>query len=403
LSFLANALNYSDNFNRSSLTQSVLQMVLPTRHADKKLRGEAFRDKMARCLRVVVASTRMNPNLNEQILAAKQCMGCLHEGYIVTASDGIITETSPAAERILEAPPMSLKGRQVRDICPVVDAYDELVRQTVSGGRALNKSVIVLAGDSKRKIVNMSVQRIGEGNDSRYVHVFQDCADLRTMEERLVQAERLATIGRFASQIAHEIRNPLSSISLNVELLQDELPASNDEARGLIRSVLKELDRLNDIVSEYLQFSRFPKPHLRRDRVDGVVRELAGTFKTPPAVKLETSLMPSTPEVWLDERLLRQVLENLLRNGAEAIEHEGSLRMETDVIDRFVVIRVRDTGHGIPPEIQARLFEPFYTTKAHGTGLGLATSQQIIFEHNGHMLVESQPGNGSTFSILLPL
>jgi two-component system, NtrC family, sensor kinase len=235
------------------------------------------------------------------------------------------------------------------------------------------------------------------------VHVFQDCADLRTMEERLVQAERLATIGRFASQIAHEIRNPLSSISLNVELLEDELPASSDEARSLIRSVLKELDRLNDIVSEYLQFSRFPKPHLKRGHVDGVVRELVETYKTPASVTLQTSFMASTPEVWLDERLLRQVLENLLRNGAEAIEREGSLRIETDVIDRFLVIRVRDTGHGISPEIQAKLFEPFFTTKAHGTGLGLATSQQIVFEHNGHLLVESQPGKGSTFSILLPI
>src|SRR5438876_10003436 len=98
------------------------------------------------------------------------------------------------------------------------------------------------------------------------------------MEERLVQSERLATIGRFASQIAHEIRNPLSSISLNVELLEDEIKES-PEGRGLIRSVLKELDRLNDIVSEYLQFSRFPKPHLTRGHADSVIREFVETFK----------------------------------------------------------------------------------------------------------------------------
>src|SRR5215510_14123539 len=130
--------------------------------------------------------TEMKEHIREQILTAKQCMGCMHEGFIVTSTDGTITETSPAAERILEAPSMSLKGRQVREICPV-DGYDELIRQTASGGRTLNKSVIVLAGDSKRKIVNMSVQRVGDGEATRYVHVFQDCADLRTMEERLVQ------------------------------------------------------------------------------------------------------------------------------------------------------------------------------------------------------------------------
>ena len=345
----------------------------------------------------------MNENLHQLVNDAKQCIGCIHEGLIVTSPNGTILETSPAAERILEAPSTSLKGKQVREICAVQDVYDDLVRQTESSGRILNKSILILAGDNKRKMVNMSVQRVDDGNDVRYVHVFQDCADLRTMEERLVQSERLATIGRFASQIAHEIRNPLSSITLNVELLEDELNGSSDEARGLIRSVLKELDRLNDIVSEYLQFSRFPKPQLKRGITDSVIRELVENFKAVPKVRIETKLMTSPPEVWLDERLLRQVIENLVRNGVEAIEGEGVVQIETDTIERFFVIRVKDTGRGVPPEIQARLFEPFFTTKAHGTGLGLATSQQIIFEHNGHLVVESQAGKGSTFSILLPI
>jgi len=345
----------------------------------------------------------MNEDIQQQIMDAKQCMSCLHEGLIVTSSDGTIIETSPAAERILEAPSLSLKGRQIREFCPLHETYDELIRQTETGARSLNKSVIVLAGENKRKIVNMSVQRVGSDAAARYVHVFQDCADLRTMEERLVQSERLATIGRFASQIAHEIRNPLSSISLNVELLEDEVKETNEEARGLIRSVLKELDRLNDIVSEYLQFSRFPKPHLKRVSADGVVRQFVENFKPPANVKVELKLMPSSPVVWLDDRLLPHVLENLARNAVEAIEGEGTLRIETDVVERFFIIRVKDTGRGIAPEIQARLFEPFFTTKAHGTGLGLATSQQIIFEHNGHLVVESQAGKGSTFSILLPI
>ena len=345
----------------------------------------------------------MSENLQQLVMDAKQCMGCMHEGLIVTSSDGTILETSPAAERILEAPSMSLKGRQVREICPVHDVYDELIQQTDASGRTLNKSILVIAGDNKRKIVNMSLQRVDEGANTRYVHVFQDCADLRTMEERLVQSERLATIGRFASQIAHEIRNPLSSITLNVELLEDEIKSSGDEAHSLIRSVLKELDRLNDIVGEYLQFSRFPKPQLKRGFVDNVIRDLVENFKAPANIRIETKLMPAVAEVWLDERLLRQVIENLVRNGVEAIQGDGVVQIETDMIERFFVIRVKDTGQGIPPEIHSKLFEPFFTTKAHGTGLGLATSQQIIFEHNGHLVVESQAGKGSTFSILLPL
>src|SRR4051812_8601014 len=100
-------------------------------------------------------------NIDQQIADAKQCMGCVHEGLIITSADGTIIETSPAAERILEAPSLSLKGRQVRELCPVPGAYDELTRQANVEARSLNRSLIVLAGDSKRKIVNMSVQRVG--------------------------------------------------------------------------------------------------------------------------------------------------------------------------------------------------------------------------------------------------
>jgi signal transduction histidine kinase len=352
-------------------------------------------------LRYKTVEATVNRKIEEQILDAKQRLGCSHEGQVVVDMDGVVLETTPGADRILES--LSLKGRQIRELCAIPGSYDDFVKSADGDSRVMNRPFILLAANGKRKIVNMSMQRVGEGEGARYVFVFQDCADLRTMEERLLQSERLATIGRFASQIAHEIRNPLSSISLNVELLEDELVGSGEEARELIRSVLKELDRLNDIVSEYLQFSRFPKPHLKRGHIDGVVQELIRNFNPPANVRLEMELTPSSPEVWLDESLLRQVLENLVRNGVEAIQGPGLVRIETEVIDKFLVIRVKDNGSGIPADAQARMFQPFFTTKPHGTGLGLATSQQIVFEHNGHLGVDSQPGAGSTFTILLPL
>jgi signal transduction histidine kinase len=340
--------------------------------------------------------------LRAALLETKQCLGCMHEGMLVTTQNGSIVETSPAAEHILEAPSVKLKGKSIQEFCGATDVYSELLQQAANNVRSANRSLVITTSAGKKKLVNMAIQRTGEDANPLFVHVFQDCADLRTMEERLVQAERLATVGKFASQIAHEIRNPLNSISLNVELLEDEVH-DNDEARGLIRSVLKELDRLNDIISEYLQFSRFPKPHLKRGYVDNVLKGVAASFKAPRNVTFHVQAPETTPELWLDEGLLRQVIDNLVRNAVEAIDGDGAVTIDTEVLDRFFVIRVRDTGPGIPAETQARLFEPFFTTKTQGTGLGLATSQQIIFEHNGHLLVESQPGKGSTFSILLPL
>jgi signal transduction histidine kinase len=337
------------------------------------------------------------------MLDIKQCLGCAHEGIVVTEADGRILETSPQAEHILETPSVDLKSHNIHEFCLAPDVYDDLRARASREGRALNRSILMSTGMGKKKLLNMSVERLDQEGDSRLVHVFQDCADLRTMEQRLLQSERLATVGRFASQIAHEIRNPLNSISLNIELLEDEFRESNTEARGLIRSVLRELDRLNGIVGEYLQFARFPKPNPRRGQIETVIQSVIDSFRPPARIRFTVHQAEATPSVWLDEQLIRQVLDNLTRNAVEAIEGEGSIHLETEVIDRFVVIRVRDSGAGIPAEIQSRLFEPFFTTKSHGTGLGLATSQQIMFEHNGHLLVESQPGKGTTFSLLLPI
>jgi signal transduction histidine kinase len=317
--------------------------------------------------------------------------------------DGTITEMTPAAEHILEVPSIETQRKNIHEFCVVGDIYDDMRNSAARDTQALNRSLLVLTGTGKKKLLNMSIQhRVGRGGEY-FIHVFQDCSDLRTMEQRLLQSERLATVGRFASQIAHEIRNPLNSISLNIELLEDELKDSNESAKGLVRSVLHELDRLNGIVTEYLQFARFPKPTLKRGQIEGVIQSVKESFRAPDRIKFTIRQAPTTPSVWLDEKLLRQVIDNLTRNAVEAITGDGAIDVETDVIDRFVVIRVKDTGHGITPEAQSQLFEPFFTTKAHGTGLGLATSQQIIFEHNGHLLVESHPGKGTTFSILLPI
>jgi len=350
-------------------------------------------------LDLLAASLRRREELQE----AKQCMGCMHEGVLVTLMDGTIVEMTPAAEHIFELPSVGAAKRNIHEFCVVQEIYDDMRNMGTRDGRSMNRSLLVLTGTGKKKLLNISIQQTQDVDGPRLVHVFQDCSDLRTMEQRLLQSERLATVGRFASQIAHEIRNPLNSISLNVELLEDELHDSNKEAKGLIRSVLRELDRLNEIVSEYLQFARFPKPNLKRGEVETVLNDVRETFHAPDRITFTVHQSPATPSVWLDEKLLRQVLDNLTRNAIEAISGEGSIDIETDVIDRFVVIRVRDTGEGITADAQKNLFEPFFTTKPHGTGLGLATSQQIIFEHNGHLLVESHPGKGSTFSILLPI
>ncbi len=349
-----------------------------------------------------VANFEANASLQVASQQASDCLRCMHEGVVEVSSEGLILECNQAAEQILGAPTMELKGRAARDFYALPGACDEFMDATRDEGRLNERPALLKKTDGTKTLVHMSMTRVDNDGTERLVQVFRDCADLQIMEKRLVQSERLATIGKFASQIAHEVRNPLGSISLNLEILEETCKETGGDA-PLIGSVLGQLDRLNAIVGEYLQFSRFPKPHPKKGQIDEVISDVQESFPNSNGTQLITQTPTASPEIWYDKTLIRQAIDNLVRNSTEAIEGSGEIRIETDVIDRFLAIRVSDTGRGIPKDVQEKLFEPFFTTKADGTGLGLATTQQIVFEHNGHIQVESRPGHGTTFSIYLPL
>ncbi len=225
--------------------------------------------------------------------------------------------------------------------------------------------------------------------------------ELRAQGEALVRSERLAAIGRIAAQITHEIRNPLSSISLNAEELGERAP----EARDLCDAIVREVDRLAGITEEYLRFARLPKPQIQRADLNDTVRDLL-EFVRPEleasGVRETVSLVPELPRVLADVAQLRQLLLNLLRNAREAMPSGGNLHVATRGGEGSVEVEIRDSGPGIPPERMARIFDPFFTTKARGTGLGLAMAQEIAQEHGGQLLCESAVGEGTTFTLRLP-
>jgi two-component system, NtrC family, sensor kinase len=226
--------------------------------------------------------------------------------------------------------------------------------------------------------------------------------ELRAQGEALLRSERLAAIGRIAAQITHEIRNPLSSISLNAEELGERAP----QARELCEAIVREVDRLTAITEDYLRFARLPKPQLQRADLNETVRDLVD-FVRPEldanGVEVALSLSPSLPRVPADVAQVRQLLLNLLRNAREAMPSGGSLRVTTRPGRGAVEIEVRDTGPGIPADRLARIFDPFFTTKERGTGLGLAMAQEIAQEHGGQLLCDSAPGRGTSFTLRLPV
>ena len=231
-------------------------------------------------------------------------------------------------------------------------------------------------------------------------------AAIEEREHRLIRSERLATVGRMAAHITHEIRNPLASLGLNVELLGDEVGPDNQEARKLVTSIGKEVDRLSEITETYLRFVRLPKPKLERLDLGGLatsVIEFAGGELAQAKIAWDIKLTPGMAEVVADDSQLRQALLNLVRNAKEAMADGGHLRIEVSRSgDGQVCLALADSGPGIAPENLANIFEPFFSTKAKGTGLGLALVQQIVSEHGGRIEVDCPPGGGTRFTILLP-
>ncbi len=261
----------------------------------------------------------------------------------------------------------------------------------------------VAAGDLSRKVEVRADDEIG-----LLAREFNTMASsLDRQRDELRRAERLAAVGRISAQITHEIRNPLNAIGLNAELLAEELGASpSKEAAQLVAAISREVDRLNGVTEEYLRFARLPKPQLARQDLSDILGSLVDFLAPELAaarIEVRRDLPAGLPAVRGDEGQLRAVFLNLLRNSREAMPRGGVVTVRTRRADGgSVEVEVGDTGGGIPPGDLTRIFEPFYSTKERGTGLGLAFAQQVVKEHGGAIRCESAVGKGTTFTIRLP-
>jgi len=261
----------------------------------------------------------------------------------------------------------------------------------------------VAGGDYARRTGVTSKDEIGD-----LAREFDAMAEaIEERERALIRSERLATVGRMAAQITHEVRNPLASIGLYAELLGDEIGAGGDEPRRLVASIISEVDRLTEITETYLRFARLPRPKLEREDLGALVTavlEFARAELHQAGIALEVEVAPGLPEVAVDEAQLRQALLNLVRNAREAMSAGGAgrLRVTVDRGGDELRLRVADSGPGIARENLAKIFEPFFSTKERGTGLWLALVQQIVAAHGGRIDVESAPGAGTAFVLSFP-
>ncbi len=228
---------------------------------------------------------------------------------------------------------------------------------------------------------------------------------LEETQQKLLRQERLATLGQLAGSVSHELRNPLGVISNAVYLLAQAL-SQNEKAREYLEIIQAETRTADRIITDLLDFSRVKNPERASLALDGLVADTLARYPAPDKVKVRVEIPPDTPRLYVDAQHISQVLGNLFTNAYQAMPAGGELlisaaSMHINAMD-MVRLDVADNGEGITPEGQARLFEPLFTTKARGIGLGLPTSKNLAEANGGWIEVSSQPGKGSTFSLFLP-
>ncbi|HTE55079.1 MAG TPA: ATP-binding protein [Kofleriaceae bacterium] len=336
---------------------------------------------------------------------------CLSSGLLTVDPWDVVLTINQSACEILSTSAALAAGRKVDTVLPGLSAHMEGLGPR---GASQRGQLTVERPGQAALVVGISVSPLADhgGRFLGRVVSFQDLTELRKMEISVKQAERLAVVGGLAAAVAHEIRNPLASISGSIELL-GKMPQSDEDSRALMGIVTREIDRLNGLVTDLLDYAN-PRPlkiapidvaELVRDTVR-VFEQDRGLGGITVAAQLEDGVdgeEDGAVRLQGDAAKLRQVLWNLMRNAAEAAAQGGGhvvVELERGADD--VAVRVRDDGPGIPREHRDRVFEPFFTTKSRGSGLGLATVLNLVTDHRGTVQLDSEPGLGTCFTVRLP-
>jgi two-component system sensor histidine kinase HydH len=233
--------------------------------------------------------------------------------------------------------------------------------------------------------------------------------ELKAAHSRVVQGEKMAALGTFASGLAHEVRNPLNSISLQLARLERKTrglaPEVAEGIASLTRIIREEVSRLDTLVGDFLLFARPTEPARSPTPLERIVKEVCSLVEEEAGqtgVRLECRRIGEVlPPLSLDPGRMKQVVLNLVRNAIEAVPKDGRVTIECGLVDGRARLVVEDTGPGLPPDLD--IFQLFATTKPQGTGLGLPIVQQIVLEHGGEIAAESRPGGGARFTVTLPL
>lgn len=356
---------------------------------------------------------QLNRDIEERETALRQ-MKAYTDSIISSVSSGVISvdkrgnvvTVNPEAIRILSSSEADIIGFPIEQVFPGQKELLTAARRILDGEQA--RAVMETNLPKSSGVLPAAVRitpHLSRGLTVGIVITLEDLSEVRDLTEQLIRADKLSGLGELVAGVAHEVRNPLGVIRASVQMMQEELE-DGCGSPDLTRVMLQEIDRLDSVVNALLDFgrpseSRFqhvsPQPAL--DEVVLLTRQFARQQK----VRVKYDYDKALPEVWADEDRLKQVFVNLISNAIQFMPDGGDLVIKTFAERASLRISFADTGIGIPAEVRERIFDPFYTTRAGGSGLGLSIVHRIVDAHNGYINVNSKEGDGATFTVVLPL
>jgi two-component system sensor histidine kinase PilS (NtrC family) len=249
----------------------------------------------------------------------------------------------------------------------------------------------------------LSVGQITVQGERKFTGILHDLTGRVQMEAQLREQAALAKLGEMAAVIAHEVKNPLAGIRGAIQVFGNQLPAGGTKTQ-IMKEIVSRIDALDQMMKDLLLFARPPKPRRTATDLVPLVTMTANLLSQDPALKeVNVEVEGSAPAVSADPDMLRIVFQNLLINGAHAMNNKGRIRVAVGSIDGSCEIAFIDSGPGIPTEIREKIFTPFFTTKSRGSGLGLPTAKRIIEAHNGEIAIDCPPAGGTAVVVRLPM
>jgi two-component system sensor kinase FixL len=331
------------------------------------------------------------------------------DGIIVIDTRGHIEAFNPAAERLFGYNEAEVLGRNVHLLMPSPyreehDGY--LARYLVTGVPriiGMGREVTARKKDGSTFPVHLAVGEVLVEGERKFTGIVHDLSVRVRMEEQLREQTALARLGEMAAVIAHEVKNPLAGIRGVIQVIAGRLPRDSRDGT-VLKDVVARIDGLNELMKDLLLFSRPPQPHVAPVDVRALVANTAGLLAEDPAVRaVRVEVHGSSPPVIADAELLKIVFVNLLVNAAQAMQGQGVVHVSVTGHDGTCSVVFQDAGPGIPADVRDRIFTPFFTTKARGSGLGLPTAKRLIEAHSGTIAVECPQSGGTRVIVRLPL